>query len=476
MSKDLHPTGERGQKRTALVITALASFLTPFVLSAAVIALPSIGKEFQMDVVLLGWVQTSYLLSSAVFLVPFGRIADIKGRKKVFLAGLVIFTVASFAVSLSNSVVSLLISRVVQGFGGSMIFGTAVAILTSVFPPGEGGKALGINVATVYMGIALGPFLGGILIQNFGWRSIFLVNVPLGMIAALLTFYWLKGEWADASGSKFDLAGSILYGVALTSIIWGSLSFSNSGGGTTVAGLPLQTLLALLGGFLCLSLFIAWELRAPSPVLDLRLFRYNRVFTFSSIAALINYSATYAISFFLSLYLQLVKGLDPQIAGTILVAQPVVQALLSPAAGWLSDRIAPRLVASLGIGINAAGLAAFTFIDRGTDILLIIAILVVMGVGFALFSSPNTNAIMCSVERNVLGVASAIVSTMRLLGQVVSMAIAMVILSIFVGTVVLSPANSEPFIAGLRVAFLIFSVLCIIGFFASLTRGKSVTT
>jgi len=357
-----------------------------------------------------------------------------------------------------------------------MIFGTSVAILTSVFPPGERGRALGINVATVYTGIALGPFLGGVLTQNFGWRSIFLVSVPLGLIAALLTFYWLKDEWADASGSKFDLAGSILYGVALTSIIWGSLSFSNSGGGTTVAGLPLQTLLALLGGLLCLSLFIAWELRVPSPVLDLRLFRYNRVFAFSNLAALINYSATYAISFFLSLYLQLVKGLDAQIAGTILVAQPVVQVLLSPAAGWLSDRIAPRLVASLGIGINAAGLVAFILIDRGTDILLIIAVLMVMGVGFALFSSPNTNAIMGSVERNVFGIASAMVSTMRLLGQVVSMAIAMVVLSIFVGTVVLSPANSEPFIAGLRAAFLIFSVLCVIGLFASLARGKSVRT
>ena len=476
MQKDFTSVGEGGLKTTTLLVTTLASFLTPFMLAATIIALPSIGFEFTLDTVTLGWVQTSYLLSAVVFLVPFGRIADITGRKRVFLAGLVIYTVSSFALSLSNSIASLLTLRVAQGLGGAMISGTAVAILTSVFPPRERGKALGINVAAVYAAIALGPFLGGMLTQYFGWRSIFLVNVPIGVITLLLVLYKLKGEWAEAAGSKFDLAGSIIYGVALTSIMWGSVSFSNSsnqGGSLMVAGIPSQALLMLFGGIFCLFLFVMWELRVPSPVLDVRMFRHNTVFTFSNLAALINYSATYAISFFLSLYLQLVKGLDPQIAGIILVAQPVVQAMLSPLAGWMSDRIAPRLVASLGIGIDTAGLAAFAFIDRGTDLWLITINLVVMGIGFALFSSPNTNAIMCSVDKSCLGVGSAMVSTMRLLGQMVSMAIAMIVLSLFVGTAVLSPALTAPFIAGTRVAFLIFAVLCLIGIFASLARGKA---
>jgi len=476
LQKEFTAVGGGGLKTTTLLVTTLASFLTPFMLAATVIALPSIGFEFTLDTVTLGWVQTSYLLSAVVFLVPFGRIADITGRKRVFLAGLVIFTVSSFALSLSYSIVSLLVLRVVQGFGGAMIFGTAVAILTSVFPPRERGKALGINVAAVYAAIALGPFLGGIMTQYFGWRSIFLLSAPIGVITLLLVLYKLKGEWADAAGSKFDLVGSVIYGVALTSIMWGSMSLTNSlnqGGGFMVTGIPSLALLMLLGGILCLFLFVMWEFRVPSPVLDVRMFRHNTVFAFSNLAALINYSATYAISFFLSLYLQLVKGLDPQIAGTILVAQPVIQALLSPLAGWMSDRVSPRVVASLGIGINTAGLAAFAFIDRGTDIQLIIVNLVVMGIGFALFSSPNTNAIMCSVDTSCLGVGSAMVSTMRLLGQMVSMAIAMVVLSLFVGTAVLSSALTEPFIAGTRVAFLIFAVLCLIGVFASLARGKA---
>ena len=169
-------------RNTALFIAILAGFLTPFDLSAVNIALPSIAEEFSMDAIQMGWVSTAYLLASAVFLVPFGRIADIYGRKKVFAAGLSVFTIASLLMVVAPSAVAVILLRVLQGFGSAMIFGTAVAILTSVTAPENRGKALGIYTTAVYLGLSMGPFLGGILTDRFGWRSIFFVNVPIGIL------------------------------------------------------------------------------------------------------------------------------------------------------------------------------------------------------------------------------------------------------------------------------------------------------
>lgn len=467
-----NPRVTKGKDKTgqvALIVTCLASFLTPFMLSAINVALPSIGTEFGLDPIGLGWIQTSYLLASAVVLVPIGRIADIHGRKAVFLLGMVVYVVTCFAMPFSTSGLVFIAMRVVQGIGGAMIFGTSVAILTSVFPPGETGKALGINVATVYSAIAVGPFVGGILTSSLGWRSIFYLSAAIGVAVLVITIAALKGEWAEARGRRFDSIGSVLYGVALSSLMIGALALSGN-----IAGFPLGTpaqAAMFLGGGVLLVVFAAWELRSPSPVLEIRLFRNNRVFAFSNLAALISYSATYAVAFFMSLYLQTVKGFSPEAAGTVLLVQPLVQAALSPAAGWLSDRASCRTVASLGIGIDAAGLFLLSAVDAGTDLWFIVTNLVILGAGFALFSSPNTNAIMTSVERQHYGTSSALVSTMRQLGQVLSMTIAMIIISTFMGGSVVTPP-SDSFVRGMQVAFLIFGALCIAGTIASAARGK----
>ncbi len=452
-------------------MTTLTSFLTPYMSSAANIALPTIGYEFRLDTAMLGWIQASFLLSTAVFLVPFGRIADIYGRKRVFTAGLVVYTFSSLLATLSPSVEALVLFRIAQGAGGAMIFSTAVAILTCTFPPGQRGKVLGINVAAVYSGISLGPFLGGVLTQLFGWRSIFLVNVPIGLAVLALTLLRLKCEWSEARGSKFDLIGSVVYGGSITLIM--SSAFIPSAPLALVPVPVPQNLLAALIGVALLAAFAAWELRIPSPVLNIRLFKENPVFTSSNLAALINYSATYALTFLLSLYLQLAKGLSPQIAGTILVAQPVIQALFSPLAGWLSDRARPRFVASAGMGLNAVSLLLFAFLEEGTDTWLIVANLMVMGLGFALFSAPNTNAVMSSVSRDLLGVASATLATMRSLGMIVSTALAVFILSLFVGTMDVSEIAElgVPLINGLHTSFYAFAALCVVGVLLSLSRS-----
>jgi|SRR3990172_2696797 len=448
-------------KKAALLVAVLASFLTPFMVSSINIALPAIGREFAMSAVLLSWVPTSYLLAAAMFLVPFGRFADIYGRKKIFTYGIILYTVSSLFLACTSSSVLFISLRVLQGIGSAMIFSTGMAILTLVYPVTERGRVLGITVAAVYLGLSLGPFLGGFLTQHLGWRSIFLVNVPVGMAVMAAVFLKLKGEWAEARGERFDWFGSVIYSLALISIVYGLSLLPATRGAWLIAA-----------GTVGMAVFVRWEMKAASPLLTMNLFRSNAAFTFSNLAALVNYSATFAVTFLLSLYLQYIKGFTPQHAGMILVAQPLVMTIFSPFAGRLSDRREPRVVASLGMGFTAAGLALFTFLDAGTHRGLIIAGLVVLGFGFALFSSPNTNAVMSSVDRKYYGVASAMLGTMRLTGQMMSMAIAMLIFALHIGNARITPEYYPLFLQSVKTAFTVFAVLCFGGIFASLARGK----
>lgn len=448
-------------KRSALLIATFASFLTPFMVSSINIALPAIGREFQMSAVLMSWVPASYILSAAMFLVPFGRLADIHGRKRVFSYGMWIFTLSSLLLAFSPSAVVLITLRVLQGFGSAMIFGTGMAILTSVYPAAERGRVLGINVAAVYLGLSLGPVLGGFLTYQVGWRSIFLVNVPLGLFVIYLVVAKLNREWADAQGEKFDVIGSLFYAFTLVALMYG------------LSRLPaISGVWFILAGMVGVLLFVAWDRRAVSPLLNMDLFFHNPAFAFSNLAALINYIATFAVTFLLSLYLQYIKGFTPQHAGMILISQPVVMAMFSPFAGRLSDKIEPRVVASSGMGFTAAGLLLFTFTDRDTHLGLIVAGLMLLGFGFALFSSPNTNAVMSSIEKRYYGVGSSTLGTMRLIGQMLSMGITMVIFALTIGSARITPEYYPQFLTSMKTAFMIFSALCFLGIFASLARGK----
>jgi len=448
-------------KRSVLYVATLTSFLNPFMASAINVALPAIQKDFQLDAILLTWVATTYLLSCAVFLVPFGKVADIYGRKKVFVIGLAVFTVFSAIAAVSITPWMLLTARVLQGVGTAMNFATGMAIITSVFPPRERGRAIGISVAAVYIGMSVGPFLGGILTDWFTWRGVFAVTVPLGVLGAYLTLAKLSGEWADAKGERLDLVGSILYGLGLVLIMCG------------VSVLPSANSVWTLGlGIVFILGFVLWERRAISPVVDLGLFTRNRTFAFSCLAALINYSATFAITFILSLYLQYIKGLSPQTAGLVLVAQPIIMAFFSPFAGKLSDRIEPQTVASLGMALTAAGLLVMTSLNENTSIAFVVSNLMLLGLGFALFSSPNMNAIVSSVDKKFYGIASGAVSSMRLMGQMLSMGIATMVFSLYMGRVQITPASYPGFLKSITVLFIIFTVLCVMGIFASLARGK----
>jgi len=429
--------------------------------SSVNIALPSIGHEFDMDAILLSWVATSYLLACTIFLLPFGRLADIAGRKKIFTWGIALFTLSTFLIIFSWNIESLIAFRILQGIAGAMIFGTSLAILTSVFAPGERGRAMGINITAVYAGLSGGPVIGGLLTQYFGWRSIFVFLVPVGIASLYLILTKIRTEWAEAKGEKFDWKGSVIYGISIASFMYG---FSI---------LPAAAGWAFIGSALILGiLFAFFEKGMENPVFDIRLILRNRVFAFSGIAALIHYSATSATGFFISLYLQYLKGLDARSAGLIMISQPVMMALLSPFAGRLSDRYNPGVIASYGMGLTATGLIMLCFVRTESPVYLIVGLLIIMGVGFALFSSPNSNAIMSSVEKKHLGVASGVVGTMRMVGQMLSMGIAMMLLSLYIGQQAIEPETYPGLFAAMRSGFVIFSMLCIAGIFASLARNK----
>ncbi len=448
-------------KRSVLLVATIAAFLTPFMGSAINIALPTIGREFGADAISLGWVSTAYLLAAAVFLVPMGRLADIHGRKRIFVLGVSVYAVSTLLSAAATSAPMLIICRAVEGAGSAMIFGTSMAILTSAYPPAERGQALGINVAAVYVGLSIGPTAGGLLTQALGWRSVFLATMPLACLVIAVALWQLKGEWAEARGEPFDLPGAAIYALGLVALMYG---FSE---------LPATLGFALVAlGLAGLAGFAAWEARVASPVLDLSLFRHNTVFALSNLAALFNYSATYAVGFLLSLYLQYIKGYTPQGAGLLLICQPLVQAAFSPLAGRLSDRVQPRIVASIGMALTVAGLALLTFLSAATPLGYLIAALVLLGLGFAFFSSPNTNSIMGSVEKRLYGVASGTVSTMRLLGQMLSMGTAMLVFALYMGRVEVTPAQYPQFISSARLLFGVFAVLCSAGVFASLARGN----
>ncbi|MBI4977612.1 MAG: MFS transporter [Spirochaetes bacterium] len=440
------------QKSAALTAALVSSFLTPFMGSSLTVALPTIGRQFHLDALSLNWVLTAYLLAAGMFLVPFGRLSDIVGRKKIYIIGIISYAVLSVVTAYAPTGTLFIAMRFIQGISGAMIFGTGMTILVSVFPPEERGRALGLNVASVYLGASLGPLFGGLMTQYIGWQSIFIVNAALGLVAAAVVFLKLKGEWAQARGERFDIPGSLLYAVSLLLLIVG---FSR---------LPHPTAWAIIAVSIAgITAFILYTTRVKEPVIDLKLFIGNRPFSFAVSGALINYSATFAVGFLVSLYLQYIKGFTPGQAGLMLLVQPVIQTVFSPFAGRLSDKRPPDGIAAFGMGLTALGLFILVFTGTDTPFWLIITALAILGLGFAFFSSPNTTAAMHAVAARSYGVASSIVGTMRLIGQIFSMGIVMIVFALFLHGVRVTPVYHPQFLAAMRILIIIFTVVCAAG-------------
>ncbi len=451
-------------KRKSLSVICVASFLVPFMGSSLNLAMPQISEAFDMKAVTLTWMVTAYMIATAIFQVPFARLADMIGRKKIFLWGILGFSILTALCGFVTTGWMLISLRFLSGVASAMIAGTQIAIITAIFPPEQRGKALGINTAVVYAALAAGPFVGGFLTHYLSWRSIFFLPAALGILTLALSKIWLKGEWMEASGEKFDGFGAVLYAIGLAGLIYGFSSLPS-----------LVGIICLAVGVFSLTGFVLHERRNSSPLFNVRLFSGNRVFALSSVAALINYAATSATAFMLSLYLQYVRGFNPDYAGLILISQACVQSVFSLVAGEMSTRIAPSKLSTLGMSIIVVGLCGLTFLSATTPIWYLIVLLMMLGMGFGIFSSPNTNVIMGSVEKKYYTQASAVTGTMRMTGQAVSMGIAGMAISFYVGNHALEPALYPDFLRSLKLTFIIFTVLCLIGVYASSVRSKKRT-
>jgi EmrB/QacA subfamily drug resistance transporter len=449
-------------KRKLLFMFGLCSVLPPFIGRSIDLSLPSIGNEFGMTVVSLSWLITVYLVATAVLLVPFGRLADIVGRKKIFLTGAVLFTITTIFCCCAYSGSSLIAARAMQGIASAMVLGTATALLVSIFPPRERGKAIGISASGVFIGSSLGPGLGGIMTQAFGWRSIFMLTAIASTGIVIMGFCYLKDEFTDAHGETFDFIGSVLYAVSIIAMLYG----------TTI--LPsLRGYFSIGAGILLLALFCITAKYIKHPVIELDLLFKNKAFAMTNLSALFGFSAVFSVPFLMSLYLQYIKGINAKTAGLIILASPITVAIGSLVAGKLSDKLDPKNVAIFGISISATVLFIMSaMLNNATPLYFIVFFLFIFGIGLSFFISPNANAAMGSVTKKYLGIAASIVNTMRMLGQTISMGISMMILTLTVGKVEITQDSLPLLMNSVRITFLVFGLLCVMSVVALLARGR----
>ena len=426
------------------------------------VALPSIQKEFHLGAVPLGWLPLAYTLASALFILTFAKVGDRFGRRLVFLVGVAVFAISSLTMVFVASYTPLVVFRITQGLGGSMMFSTSMAMVTLAYPPQKRGWAMGVSVAAAYLGQTMGPIIGGVIVHNIGWRNLFLVTACVAFFNLFLDVWLLRrAEWKEPSGAGFDWTGTTLYALALSALLLG------------LPWVPLtRGVVLVVAGTGILALFAWWETRAHTPLIEVRLFIRNRVFAFSNLTALISYASVWAVSYLISLYLQFIRGLNAQTAGLVLIAGVAIQCVISPFAGRLSDRVEPRWVASGGMLVCVLGLLLFSFLQADTPYWYIVLALCFMGIGYSFFSGPNQSSIMGSVERRHVGVASASISTMRMVGMAISTAAATLIMALVVGRHDIQPADYPNLLKAVQLSFAIFTGLCALSVAASLVRGK----
>ena len=447
-------------KNLVLILCVILSFFTVFPFNAVMIAVPSIATEFGMDNIVQNWVTIIFLVVVAALSVPAGQIAGKYGLKRVTVINVIAFIIISIINVLVTTTEQFLICRLVMGITIAFLNVTSMAMVVSAFEPHERGKAIGFNITGVYLGLSLSPLVAGIFDFNMGWRSIVLFSVPF-MILILLMLYKVKEEWITFEGFPFDIKGSIVYIIGIIMFIYGFTILNE------IFGIILTVI-----GLAVLVLFVYFETRSDYPVFDIRFFK-NSKFLSSNFAALCAYLATFAVTTILNYHLQYIKGFDSQLTGIILIVPPLCQVILAPIAGKQSDRINPQILSAIGMGLGTLSLILFTFLDADTSLVFLIISMLFYGAGFGLFSSPNTNVIMGSVPPAATPVASASVSTVRVVGQTMSMGILTLVFAFVMGNVPMAPQYYPLLIKSSQITCIICVILCIASVFASLIGLKS---
>ena len=449
------------KKNLILLICTVLSFFTVFAVNAVNIVIPTIASEFHMSNIVQNWVTIIFLLVVAVLSVPASQISDKYGLKKITIISIILFIIISIVNVCVTSQEQFLACRFILGIALSFINVTSMAMIVSAFPPEERGKALGINITGVYVGLSLSPVLGGILNYNLGWRSVVLFGVPFLFVILALLLTRIDEEWISSVNIAIDLKGSFTYAVGMVLFMYGF----------TILNTQLGIFLTILG-VVILVIFGLIELRQDHPVFDIRLFK-NHKFLSANFASLSAYLATYAVTTILNYHLQYIKGFDSQTAGIILLVAPLCQVVLAPIAGRLSDKFVPQILAAIGMGLGTVSLFLFSSLNANTSMEFLIVSMIIYGVAFGLFSPPNTNVIMGSVPPKDTSAASAAVATMRSVGQAMSMGILTLVFAFVMGNVPIIAEYYPLLISSCQMTCLICVVLCIASVFASFVGIKS---
>ncbi|HKK15776.1 MAG TPA: MFS transporter [Gammaproteobacteria bacterium] len=448
-------------QRAALGMVLLNAFTTPMMLSAANVALPAIARDLKIHAVMLSWVPMAYLMASAMFVLIFGRIADMVGRKRIFMTGIVCVVITSIMAALSVNGYMLIGARFLQGVSAAMLYATQIAIISSVYPPAKRGQMIGLTIAMIYLGLTCGPVAGGYLIDVFGWRYSFVFHIPLAIIALLIAVLFVPTEWSAEVRGKFDIKGAVNYSLAIVFLCVG------------VSLLPdWHSYILVLAGVAIMVLFFRLARKTEHPIFDVRLFYTNRVFAMSSLASLILYTSTFANVVLISLYLQYLKDMSAGTAGLFMMIQPLTMAVVSPFTGHLSDRVEPRFIATMGMFITMMGLVMLALLNGVSSMHYLVIALMITGAGFSLFSPPNTNAIMGSVEKRYYGSAAGSIGTMRTLGQMNSMVLVTLVFALVIGKVEIHPENYADLQKAITICFSLAALFCVPGLLFSLFRGR----
>lgn len=451
---------DQRRKWFILLAVGIGTFMSALDSSVVNTILPVVRNTFQSDVASIEWVVLIYLLVVSGLLLTFGRLGDLRGHRRIYLSGFMIFVLSSALCGLAPRAELLVLFRAFQGFGAAMLFANSPAILTSSFPAAERGRALGLQAMMTYLGLTVGPSLGGWLTHVFSWRAVFYINVPVGLTALILSWIFIAPDRQDQREERFDLLGAGLFLGGLVALLL-ALNEGSEWGWRTAPILGLLGAAVVLMGF-----FIVWEKRVRWPMLDLSLFR-SPVFTFSVISAVGNYIALYVILFLLPFYLIQGRGLNSAQAGLILTAQPIIMALVAPISGSFSDRVGQRLPATLGMIILAAGLFGMTQLNPTTPLGWAAAGMAVCGLGTGIFAAPNNSALMGSAPPSRQGIAAGALATARNVGMALGIGIGGAILTSY--QVHLGDAGLFP---AVQMGFLAAAISAIAAAVASAVRGS----
>ena len=458
-----------------VLVVAIGTFMSSLDSSVVNLVIPIIRRDFGVSVSAVEWIVTAYLLVVSSLLLTFGRISDLYGRKKVYLLGFIIFTAGSLLCGLSGNIVILIICRVIQGIGAAMLYSTGPAIITNAVPASSRGKAFSISAVAVAAGLCAGPVIGGFLTTVLGWQSIFFINVPIGIMGVTMAFIQIPGD-EKKNSEPFDKIGSLLVFTALVLILLPLSMLENYD-----FGLPAFFSL-IAAGILTVGLFLIFERKCTYPMLNLNLFK-NRIFAAGNAAAFFLYMAQFIMVFLAPFYLENFRMFSALTTGMLYLPLPLATIMIAPVSGAVSDRFDSSFISTAGTAVMAGGLFMMSFLNKDTSTAYIIGSMILTGLGFGMFQTPNNSAIMGSVPQQYRGIASGTLATMRNLGMVMGVAVSGTLFTAIQSKVLMklvskglsdSALTEEAFIHALHVTFMAAVAVALMAMAASVVKGNTV--